>query len=114
MVKKADTVHVYKPHTLREALSLLKEYPSLRVIAGGTDYMQKLKEGAPDASPPALISLTDVDELTKIRRKENTVEIGAAVPLERIVSLGGRQCATWPHWEATSPWPRPSPTPSSP
>ncbi len=89
MVKKSDSAHVYKPHTLREALNLLREYPSLRCVAGGTDLMLKLKEGAPDAVPAALLSLAEVDELTKIRRRENTVEIGAAVPLERIISLGG-------------------------
>jgi xanthine dehydrogenase small subunit len=89
MVKKPDPVHVYKPRSLREVLSLLKEYPGIRCIAGGTDFMQKLNDNPDEPPPVSLVSLAEVDELTKIRRRENSVEIGAAVPLERIISLGG-------------------------
>jgi CO/xanthine dehydrogenase FAD-binding subunit len=89
MAKNQDPVRVSSPHTLRDALSLLKEYPGIRLIAGGTDIMQKLKDPAHGPPPASLISLSGIDELSKIRRKENTIEIGAAVPLERIISLGG-------------------------
>jgi CO/xanthine dehydrogenase FAD-binding subunit len=95
MGKGSDPIRVHRPTALREVVSLLKEHPGAGFIAGGVDLMRKLSgrssflpPGEPASPPDSLISLADVDELTKIRRKENTVEIGAAVPLERIISLG--------------------------
>jgi CO/xanthine dehydrogenase FAD-binding subunit len=86
--KKPDQLHVYKPRTLRELAGLLKEFPEVPFIAGATDFMQKHHGEEGFSPPPYLISLADVDEMTKIRRRENVIDIGAAVPLERIISLG--------------------------
>jgi xanthine dehydrogenase FAD-binding subunit len=88
MAKGLEPMFVHKPRSLREAFALLKERPGARFIAGGTDWLRRRGEG--ESPPPGdLVSLSEVDELTRIRRRETSVEIGAAVSLERIISLGG-------------------------
>jgi CO/xanthine dehydrogenase FAD-binding subunit len=94
MGKNFEPMHIHKPRSLRELMTILKEHPGAALVAGGTDLMRRQAEGAPDGIPAALVSLSEVDELAKIRRRENTVEIGAAVSLERIISLGGNVIPT--------------------
>jgi CO/xanthine dehydrogenase FAD-binding subunit len=89
MEKDPGPIHVHRPRALREVLALLKEHPGIAFVAGGTELMWRLQRQSAPEIPASLISLADADELVKIKRKENTVEIGAAVPLERIISLGG-------------------------
>lgn len=55
----------YMPESLQEACSLLAEKgPGARVLAGGTDLLNKMKHGL--AAPEALISLKKLSQLTII------------------------------------------------
>jgi CO/xanthine dehydrogenase FAD-binding subunit len=94
MGKDHEPIHVFRPRSLREAFALLKEHPAAGFFAGGTDAMRRAGRGEAVPLPGAVVSLAEVDELTKIRRRENSVEIGAAVPLERIISLGANVVPT--------------------
>ncbi|MBN1524130.1 MAG: FAD binding domain-containing protein [Spirochaetales bacterium] len=88
MKLKEDNIRILSPGSLRDLLSLLKEYPNAMMFAGGTHIMQQLHTNEPESIPDTVFSLTQIDELTRIRRKEHTIEIGACVPISRILSLG--------------------------
>ena len=73
-----------KPATLAEALDVLASRKNVKILAGGTDLIVKLKTGAPieidtmlDAK--AIPELTEVKELT-----DGSVEIGALAKLSHI------------------------------
>lgn len=73
-----------KPATLAEALDVLASHKNVKILAGGTDLIVKLKTGAPieidtmlDAK--AIPELTEVKELT-----DGSVEIGALAKLSHI------------------------------
>ena len=67
----------HSPESLDEALSLLAGLGSgAKVLAGGTDQLQKMKQG--DLAPEALVSLKGLDELKGINYVEGRgVVIGA-------------------------------------
>jgi len=89
MAKKNDTLRIFKPHSIRELSSLCTQHPGAIIFAGGTDIMNKLdSEYYKEKIPYYIISLAEINELTQIRRKENYLEIGACVPLSRILSIG--------------------------
>jgi len=76
----------HRPTTLAEALRLKREAPGARFIAGGTDLMVRLREGR--ATPPALISLRGVGELSLIDLGA-PIRIGAATPISEILEHVG-------------------------
>ncbi|MBN2354087.1 MAG: FAD binding domain-containing protein [Spirochaetales bacterium] len=89
-----EPMHVHSPRSLREVFAILRENPGIGLIAGGTDCLRRVGRGEPVRLPGSLVSLAEVDELSRIRRRENSIEIGAAVSLERIISLGGNLVPT--------------------
>jgi CO/xanthine dehydrogenase FAD-binding subunit len=82
---KANHKHtnIFVPASLRELHMLCEQYPDALLFAGGTQIMR-----SKPTSPSNIISLNQIKDLLKIRRKENYLEIGACVTLSRILSLG--------------------------
>lgn len=74
----------HTPSTIDEALQLLADYNgAARVVAGGTDLLIELREGA---KPPqeALVDITFIPELAAIRQSDDYVFIGAVVTHDQI------------------------------
>ena len=75
----------YAPRCLEEALSSLDSRQGAKILAGGTDLIVQMKEGR--VRPQVLIDVKGVAELNRLTFAEDgTLFIGAAVPLNRIVS----------------------------
>ncbi len=83
MKNNAGDIKILYPLSLKELGNLCEEFPDALLFAGGTQLMRTIKE-----DPRCLISLNAIRELTRIRRKENYIEIGSCVTLSRILSLG--------------------------
>ena len=77
----------YAPHSLEEALSLLdNRREEAKVLAGGTDLIVQMKDG--DARPAVIVDVKNVPELNRLEWNEDeTLHIGAAVPLSKIVAF---------------------------
>lgn len=74
----------HRPTSLRQALELSAGEESARFIAGGTELMLQLRQGA-EPPPEHLISLRGVEELTEIET-EGRLRIGASVPLTEVAA----------------------------
>ncbi len=70
------------PTTLPEAIALKQADPDAAWIAGATDLGVDLSHGKPVA--PMLIALDRVAELRVLRVRDESVRIGAAVPLSQL------------------------------
>ena len=74
----------HTPSTIDEALQLLADYNgAARVVAGGTDLLIELREGA---KPPqeALVDVTFIPEIAAIHQSDDYIFIGAAVTHDQI------------------------------
>jgi CO/xanthine dehydrogenase FAD-binding subunit len=76
-------VIVKQARTLKEAVELLSQYESSKIIAGGTDIVIQIYEKR--IHPKALIDISKVDELKKIEEKDDYIEIGAGVTYTDIM-----------------------------
>lgn len=74
---------VKQTRTVEEALELLSEYESPKIIAGGTDIIIQINEKK--IQPKTLIDISKVDELKRIEEKEGFIEIGTAVTYINIM-----------------------------
>jgi len=73
-----------RPRSILEAIQALNSSPGAAVpIAGGTDLLLDLQQGR-HAPVHTLIDLTTIPELTQLELRQETLFIGAAVPLNRI------------------------------
>ena len=73
------------PGSIQEACDLLwRADGKAKLIAGGTDLVIGLRNG--DQNPPFLIDVTKIEELRKIKEKNGTISIGAAVTHSQIAS----------------------------
>jgi len=73
------------PNTIEEAVELLWQADGkAKLIAGGTDLVIGLRNG--DQNPQLLIDVTRIEELRKIKEKNGTISIGAAVTHSEIAS----------------------------
>ncbi|OGO78134.1 MAG: molybdopterin dehydrogenase [Clostridiales bacterium GWB2_37_7] len=79
-------VEVYKPQSLKEALELL-EFNDCTVFAGGTDLMVKKKQwtGLEPCFDKPVVLISEIDELTEIKRDENYLYIGAACTFSQLI-----------------------------
>lgn len=79
-----QNIEYFAPQSIPEALALLDRYPEkVRVVAGGTDYLVKLKKGLAPAD--YLINLRGLRELDYIKYDKTTgLNIGALTTLETI------------------------------
>jgi CO/xanthine dehydrogenase FAD-binding subunit len=83
---RAD-VHIYQPETLNELLKLYQEHPDALLWAGGTALVRE-QEGTRITLPKKVIRIIGVEELQRISRTERYLEIGACVPVSRIIKVG--------------------------
>ncbi len=87
MQKRRRSPHIYTPESLVDLLSLYHSVHDSLLYAGGTYIMRNQTEKVP-ILPQSVISLQSVEELSRISRTERYMEIGATVPLNRILSIG--------------------------
>ncbi len=74
------------PHSLPDALkALVSASGETRLIAGGTDLLLDLQQGR---LPPVetLIDISQIPEMNLIERREDSIFIGSAVPLNHLLS----------------------------
>ncbi len=73
-----------RPNTVDEALSLRRERPDARFLAGGTDLIVNIRRGI--AEPGTVIDLTGIAEIRRIARQDDGgLKIGAAVTLAELL-----------------------------
>ncbi len=95
-MKPLPAFSLHRPRTLREALRLLKELEDVKPIAGGTDLIPTMREGA--LRVKNLVDLTMIEDLRGIWEKDGEVYIGAATTLsqlERSKVIAERAPALW-------------------
>jgi len=78
---------VHQPRSLHEALSLYASNPHALLYAGGTWTFQG-HCGSHFPCPRDIIALEKLEELRRMGRWERFLELGAAVSLGQILSLG--------------------------
>lgn len=78
-----DIVRLEKPETIMDALKMLSDDPKLRIIAGGTDVLIKLRGG--NIEEAELLSLRSIPNLDEICILENgTISIGAMTTFAQV------------------------------
>ncbi len=88
-----------KPLTLAEAVGLKSKYgKEARLLAGGTDVANEMKQGF--RVPSVIIDIKGVEELKKIDFSENTLKIGALVTFNDIRESALMQEKMYILWEA--------------
>jgi len=70
------------PHTLDEAVSILKKNEDSVIVAGGTDLIPKMKRG--QFGPRFLVSLSSIEGLDFIVVEDETLRIGSQTTLRLI------------------------------
>ncbi len=75
----------YKPHNPKKVLELLAQYrTSARILAGGTDLLNNIKENG--LSPEAIIDIKGITEWQKIELTDNVLRIGALVTFSDLIN----------------------------
>jgi 4-hydroxybenzoyl-CoA reductase subunit beta len=72
----------FEPKDLKEALAILQNEPSAKILAGGTDLLVNMKHRV--ECPTAVVNLKRIDSLGYIRQDNGTLRIGALTKLKRI------------------------------
>jgi len=72
-----------EPKTMAEALEMLAKFDNVKVLAGGTDLIVKLKTGA-DIKVDYMMNVKEIQELNYVVLEDNLVKIGAVTPLSTI------------------------------
>lgn len=72
-----------QPVTKTEALALLDKHDNVKILAGGTDLIVKLKTGA-DIKVDYMMYVKEIRELNFVRLEDDQVKIGAVTPLSVI------------------------------
>ena len=71
-----DIENYFNAETIKEAVTLLKEYPDARVISGGSDVLIKIREGK--MAGTSLVSIRDIKEIKGVQQMESgDIYIGA-------------------------------------
>lgn len=73
----------FKPETMAEAARLLSRHKGARVLAGGTDIINEIKEGM--QAPPGLIDIKGLPALNKIEYKDGKLTLGALATFTEII-----------------------------
>ena len=72
----------FEPEDLKEAVSILQNEPSAKVLAGGTDLLVNMKHRV--ECPAAVVNLKGIDGLDYIKQENGAVRIGALTNLKRL------------------------------
>ncbi len=83
-ILEADFDYV-APNTLDEALSILSGDRAVKVLAGGTDLIVKLKMGV-DFPMSIMLDINRIDALKNVSETHDSVHIGAAIKLTTLES----------------------------
>ncbi len=77
----------YAPSSLKEALLLLNNRKGeAKILAGGTDLVVQMKDRR--ARPVVIVDVKNIPELNRLEwDEEETLHIGAAVPLSKVVAF---------------------------
>jgi CO/xanthine dehydrogenase FAD-binding subunit len=78
---------VHEPATLAALAAVLQSHPGALLVAGGTQVM---RTPARHAEGRAVVCLRDVELLSRVSRSQRFLDIGATVPLSRVLSIGPR------------------------
>jgi len=80
-----DISNYYKAATVEDAITLMKEHPEAKIIAGGSDVLIRIREGKMAGSE--LIGIRDIQEMNGVYMNENEdILIGAVTPFSHITS----------------------------
>lgn len=80
-----DIENYYNAETIGEAVTLLKEHPDARVIAGGSDVLIKIREGK--MAGTSLVSIRNVKEIQGVQLMESgDIYIGAATTFSHVTN----------------------------
>ena len=74
---------LHRPETLRKALELLQSLEGARAIAGGTDLLILLRDGAIQAKH--LVDLGQVGELRYIREADDAIRVGSMTTHSQLI-----------------------------
>lgn len=85
--KRISRSNIYAPTNLAELLSLYSKLPSSLIYNGGTHILREQPRKY-IVLPANVINVHRVSELGKISRTERHLDIGAAVPIARILEVG--------------------------
>ena len=81
---KRSEIDVLSPHTLEEALALLKQHQKdIRIIAGGSDIIIQLRDGV--VKTEKLLNILPVKDLRFIEEKDGKIYIGALSTYSEII-----------------------------
>jgi len=72
-----------KPASLKETLALLAQHDNFAILAGGTDLIDMIKEGA--VQPDVVVDIKGLASLSEIRFKGSTLDIGAGVTFTDLI-----------------------------
>jgi carbon-monoxide dehydrogenase medium subunit len=73
----------YRPKTLEEAFTLLKQSENPALLAGGTDVLVEIKKGI--RHNDTIISLASINELKLIGEKKSSLNLGACVTHNKVL-----------------------------
>lgn len=77
---------IYSPGNLGDLLAIYRDHPDARLFAGGSYLLHN--RSPQNRLGGEIIDLARVHELSHISRTERFMEIGAAVPISKIISTG--------------------------
>ena len=72
----------YAPMSVPEACDLLDKLDDVRILAGGTDLIPKIKEAA--LRPKQVVNLKKIPGLTGVEEKDGTIKIGALTKIRDV------------------------------
>ena len=72
----------FEPKDLKEAVSLLENEPSAKILAGGTDLLVNMKHKV--ECPATIVNIKRIEGLDYIRQDHRGVRIGALTTLKRL------------------------------
>ncbi len=78
--------NIFAPKSVNELLSIKQQHPDTLLWAGGTALMRQ--QNLHPSFSKDIIQLSGIHELKKIRRTERYLEIGACVPIKKILNVG--------------------------
>ena len=97
MYHKYTSPRVFFPRTINETLEIVEREPNAIFGAGGTELSRhSMKKDLIDL-PKTVISLGLVEELARVSRSENGLDIGAMMTLERLLHIGKSTLPTGLH-----------------
>lgn len=79
---------IFQPTSIGELLRTYQEYPQALLLSGGTALAREHRSDGPFDFPDIVLHINRIPELQRISRTERYFEIGACVPISRILKVG--------------------------